>query len=307
MDSIRNFGKVDVSGTYNSSDNVITLTTSNINMLPESGSGYFNAVWYNSTDYPSAMDDPNKEIIRSTGMLGSNSILVIRGYEGPNASSKNTASKTYKLNTLLAASSFNQSYYIANPRSTYYYYTDFLTPVNTGGTTGAVWKFISNSGSANNTGDIGRPGIVTLEVPKQSGLYHFGVYGSGTFDFAASGNYIYETSIKLDALPTSSNNFSNKFGICDNIDNNDIINNGFSISYDQNGAFTATVATTGARVSGSIPGISTSTGWTKFKVTYNANGNTVFYVNDMSGLSLEKPSNNSSSLGSLAYNIYRTN
>jgi hypothetical protein len=95
LDPVANFIKLTVSTGYGSSDTTIVLASGG-SSLPTSGS--FNAVWYNSTDYPDPSLDPNVEIVRVNGPgISGNTLPITRAQEGTSASTKNTAGKVYTL------------------------------------------------------------------------------------------------------------------------------------------------------------------------------------------------------------------
>lgn len=96
-DAVINRGLVTVSGTYNSSATSITLQTGDGANLPSVGS--FNLAWYDSTNYPAAIDDPNYEIVRCS--RSTDVLTCTRGAEsasgGGAASNKNTGGAVYKM------------------------------------------------------------------------------------------------------------------------------------------------------------------------------------------------------------------
>jgi hypothetical protein len=92
LDSVANFINLTLSTGYGSSDTSIVVSSGG-SLLP---SPSFNAVWWNSTDFPDPSKDPNVEIVRVTGVSG-NTLTVTRAQEGTAASTKNTAGKTYSL------------------------------------------------------------------------------------------------------------------------------------------------------------------------------------------------------------------
>jgi len=103
MDAFKNFAKVTVSTGYDASATSIALTAGHGARLPAAP---FNATWWNSTDYPDPTDDPNVEIVRVTA-IASDTLTVTRAQESTGASTKNTASKTYKLIAGLTAKTLN--------------------------------------------------------------------------------------------------------------------------------------------------------------------------------------------------------
>lgn len=93
LDPVANFIQLTVSTGYGSSDSTIVLSSGG-SSLPNSGA--FNAVWWNTTDYPNPVFDPNVEIVRVTSVSG-NTLTITRAQEGTSASTKNTAGKTYSI------------------------------------------------------------------------------------------------------------------------------------------------------------------------------------------------------------------
>ena len=91
---VTNFGRVTVSTGYNNSATSIVLTTGHGSRLPSTFP--YPLTWWNFTDYPDPADDPNKEIVMVTNRSG-DTLTVTRAAEGTSASTKNTASKTYKM------------------------------------------------------------------------------------------------------------------------------------------------------------------------------------------------------------------
>jgi len=91
---VTNFAKVTVSGTYNAAAASVSLTSGHGSRLPSTFP--YPLTWWNATDYPDPADDPNKEIITVTSRIG-DTLQITRGAEGTSASTKNTASKTYKM------------------------------------------------------------------------------------------------------------------------------------------------------------------------------------------------------------------
>ena len=103
MDTFKNFAKVTVSTGYDASATSIVLSGGHGAKLPTPP---FNATWYNSTDYPDPSDDPNVEIVRVTA-IATDTLTVTRAQESTSASTKNTASKTYKMVAGLTAKTLN--------------------------------------------------------------------------------------------------------------------------------------------------------------------------------------------------------
>ena len=103
MDAFKNFAKVQVSTGYDAAATSIALTAGHGAKLPAAP---FNATWWNSTDFADPSDDPNVEIVRVTA-IATDTLTVTRAQESTSASTKNTASKTYKLIAGLTAKTFN--------------------------------------------------------------------------------------------------------------------------------------------------------------------------------------------------------
>ena len=103
MDNFKNFAKVQVSTGYDASATSIALTAGHGAKLPAPP---FNATWWNSTDFPDPSDDPNVEIVRVTA-IATDTLTVTRAQESTSASTKNTASKTYRMIAGLTAKTFN--------------------------------------------------------------------------------------------------------------------------------------------------------------------------------------------------------
>jgi hypothetical protein len=104
FDNAKNFAKATVSTGYDAVATSIVLSSGHGAKLPTAP---FNATWWNSTDYADPSDDPNVEVVRVTA-ISTDTLTVIRGQEGISASTKNTASKTYKMIAGLTAQTVNK-------------------------------------------------------------------------------------------------------------------------------------------------------------------------------------------------------
>lgn len=91
---VTNFGKVTVSTTYDASATSIVLSTGHGSRLPSTFP--FPLTWWDADTYSDPADDPNKEIVIVTNLV-SDTLTVTRDGEGTGASTKSTASKTYKM------------------------------------------------------------------------------------------------------------------------------------------------------------------------------------------------------------------
>ena len=95
LDPVANLIRLIVSGTYGTTDTSIVVVSGG-STLPTSAS--WNAVWWNSTDFPDPSLDPNAEIVRVNGPgISGNTLPITRAQEGTAASTKNTAGKSYSL------------------------------------------------------------------------------------------------------------------------------------------------------------------------------------------------------------------
>ncbi len=93
LDNAKNFAKTTVSIGYNAAATSIVLQTGDGAKLPTVA---FNAVWYNSTDYPDPSDDPYVEIVRVT-VIATDTLTITRAQESTTATAKNISGKVYKL------------------------------------------------------------------------------------------------------------------------------------------------------------------------------------------------------------------
>jgi hypothetical protein len=99
LDGRSNFGKARVLSGYdfNASTTTVDLQSGDVADLPTpSTDGDYNLVVWNSTDYTDSHDDPNREIVRVTG-ISSNTLTITRGQEGGGAKSHNTSGKRYTM------------------------------------------------------------------------------------------------------------------------------------------------------------------------------------------------------------------
>ncbi len=127
FDLQKNFTRLTVSGNYSAADTNITISGSNLtSLIPNSGSGIFSVVWYDSTNYPSVYNDPNKEICRVTG-ISNQTLFLTRGQEYTNGNIH--SGSTYKMIVTPTARGFNNLYYFRNPEKSYYMFDDFLGPL----------------------------------------------------------------------------------------------------------------------------------------------------------------------------------
>lgn len=96
IDPVKNLARVTPSS-YDASAVTIDLGSGEGAELPQpSSDGAFNMVWWNFSDYKVASNDPNVEIVRVTAR-STDQLTVTRAQEGTGATTKNTATKIYKM------------------------------------------------------------------------------------------------------------------------------------------------------------------------------------------------------------------
>lgn len=103
MDTFKNFAIGQLSTGYDDTATSIELATGQGARFPSSP---FNAIWYNSTDYSNAADDPNAEVIRVTART-SDTLTILRAQENTAATVKNLGGKTYTLFQGVTADALN--------------------------------------------------------------------------------------------------------------------------------------------------------------------------------------------------------
>lgn len=94
VDQVANFIEVTVSTTYDASAISIELSSGEGAELPDPSGDNYNLVWWDSTNYPNVVRDPNAEIVRVTAK-STDTLTVTRNQEGSGASTKNTSGATY--------------------------------------------------------------------------------------------------------------------------------------------------------------------------------------------------------------------
>lgn len=104
--NVRNFARGEVSQGYNSSATSIDLVTGDGSKMP--GTPFY-FVWWNATDFPNPVDDPDSEICRCQTRTG-DTLTIVRAVEESTtrpASDKNIAGKTYLVENILTAYQMN--------------------------------------------------------------------------------------------------------------------------------------------------------------------------------------------------------
>ena len=191
LDNTKNFAKVIVSTGYDASATSIVLNSGNGALLPAVP---FNAVWWNSTDFPDPTDDPNIEIVRVT-TIATDTLTVTRAQESTTAHTHNTASKTYKMIAGLTAKSINLG--LAHPL-----FDHFADVGNTGTSeTDLYLDSIAGSTLANNGEKIeatfAGTFIASATATRQLRLYFGGtlIYDSGALTSAAADNWVLQVLV----------------------------------------------------------------------------------------------------------------
>jgi hypothetical protein len=93
LDNVANFVQVQTSTGYAAGATSIILSSGQGSLLPAAP---FNLIWWNVTDYPNPTNDPNREIVRITGISG-DTLTITRAQEGTSATAKNSSGKIYNL------------------------------------------------------------------------------------------------------------------------------------------------------------------------------------------------------------------
>jgi hypothetical protein len=93
MDAAKNFAKGTLTAGIDADDTSLTLDTGQGARFPAVS---FNAVIWNSTDYPDPADDPGVEVVRVTA-IATDTLTITRAQEGTSASEHSSAGKTYQL------------------------------------------------------------------------------------------------------------------------------------------------------------------------------------------------------------------
>ena len=97
IDPVRNKARVALSAGYDQFATSVSLVSGETSKLPvPSSDGPFNMIWWNVTDYPDPIDDPNYEIVRVTAIAG-NVLTITRAQEGTVATTHNNVNKTYRM------------------------------------------------------------------------------------------------------------------------------------------------------------------------------------------------------------------
>jgi len=98
LDQTANFVRVGVSGSHDDIATTVTLAQGDASVLPDPSNGKYNLVWFDAGTFARPDEDPNVEIVRAQSIDTQNdTLLVSRGEESTNASTKNTAGGEYVL------------------------------------------------------------------------------------------------------------------------------------------------------------------------------------------------------------------
>lgn len=120
--TFKNFAKGTLSLGYDAAATSIVLTGGHGAKFPAVP---FFATWWNATDYPDPSDDPNVEIIKVTARA-TDTLTIVRAQEGTSASTKNTASKDYKLIATVVASTLTEDIKAIGTESRNFRLSDFV-------------------------------------------------------------------------------------------------------------------------------------------------------------------------------------
>lgn len=280
FDISKNFSKLVVSGNYDASATSVLISGSNLlSKIPASGSGIFSAVWYNATDYPSVYNDPNKEIVRVTGLSG-NTFFVNRGREYTSPSLHSGTNKVHKMIVTPTARGFNNLYYFRNPEKSYYMFEDFL------GTAGAIegWTTVSVAGATLTSRPFLPSTFGVWQRFISTGATSVNSLGYGLDAYILdSGLMVLESMCSFaDKIPSGGNPFFSTFGFQDNTSapaNNShcaviLIDSGsFNYQIRHERAGTATTLTTSTVY---------TTGWHKINIVVHPTGAYVdYYIDDV--------------------------
>jgi hypothetical protein len=101
LDPVENFAKTELASGILAGAVSMSVLAGTASLFPDPAvDGNFNVVIYNSTDFNNPSDDPDREIVRITAVLG-DSFNITRGQEGTIAVDHNTAGKTYTVAEVL--------------------------------------------------------------------------------------------------------------------------------------------------------------------------------------------------------------
>lgn len=103
MDAAKNFAKGTLTTGIDDSATSLTLGTGQGGRFPAAP---FNAVIWNSTDYPDPADDPGVEVLRVTDITG-DVLTITRGQEGTDPGDHDSLGKTFQIIAPLTAKVIN--------------------------------------------------------------------------------------------------------------------------------------------------------------------------------------------------------
>jgi hypothetical protein len=107
IDPVRNKARVTVAAGYDQAATSVSLVSGETSKLPASSEGAFNMIWWNATDYPDPIDDPNYEIVRVTLVVG-NVLTITRAQEATAAATHNSVSKNYRMALVATKNTIDQ-------------------------------------------------------------------------------------------------------------------------------------------------------------------------------------------------------
>ena len=103
LDQAKNFAKGTLTAGIDGDDTSLTVDTGQGLRFPTPP---FNAVIWDSTDYPDPADDPGVEVVRVTA-ISTDTLTITRAQEGTTNSEHNTLGKTYQIIAPLTAKAIN--------------------------------------------------------------------------------------------------------------------------------------------------------------------------------------------------------
>lgn len=141
FDAHKNFCKVLVSMGYNASAVSIILASGHGAFLPVAP---FNLTWWDSTDYVDPSDDPNVEIVRVTAITV-DTLTIMRGQEGTDASTHNIVGSQYEMVLAVTAKMLTDIENFDSPSATYSNPSTPLVGVLRAGRVSAALTILSDS------------------------------------------------------------------------------------------------------------------------------------------------------------------
>lgn len=274
MDFFKNFARGTVSTTYDASATSVVMTTGHAARFP---SVPFNAVWWDYTTYgDDPTDDPNREIVRVTG-ISSDTFTMLRGQEGTSASTKNTSGKTYKIAAPLTAKTAN----LPNPRAGIFIVDHFL---NANGDTAWVLTTSGTGSPGLNGGSIqleaNHQGVTRLKTgTTTTGLAVITKNITGLY--FGGGEWFCEWMVYIGTVPDATDDFVLRVGFGDSTSSATDHTDGlyFEIDRSQSANWRTKTASNSSRTA-TNSSTAWAVGWWRLGILLNAAANSCeFYIN----------------------------